>query len=500
MNLLIVADKADIKTYEAIAKTTSNTTVLGTVTKIDSSFADLLREKYNPHAILIDTDVKTVGISVQSAVDAITQQFPYMKILVLTSEDDSYDYHVDCIVQGQVSNIKLKEILKGMANGSSQPETESNDNDSDTRIPNRITFDSHVMDKLSTAKVKKYKKIRLLRLNPIMLSGIAAGVLALFVVVLVVMKGMSVTGQSATADEAATTSPLFLSETQPSAEPTTEDFDYPTMPVESFTTATVPTTVVPPTIAPEPTVAQNTISSATRSEEKPTAAPQSSGSSGGNSSGNSGGNSGGSSNNNNNGNSNNSSGNNNAQTETRVYGGDPVVSYDDNGRYSNSGGNAASSVKLSYNTKTLSVGDSLKLTASVSPANANQSVTWSSSNSAVVSVSNGQITAKKTGTATITAKANNGVSASCEVTVKNKEQSESVYLSAKEYHVKVGQTITLTLYGTDSCEWSSSNSNAVRLYPNGNQVQLVARRTGSYRVYAKDKKTQKSYTCQIYIE
>ncbi len=515
MNLLIAADKADIKTYEAIAKTAPNTTVLGTVTKIDTNFTSLLREKYNPHAILIDTDVKVVGIRVQSAVDTITQQFPYMKILILTSEDDHYDYHADCIVQGQVSNIKLKEILNRMANGSALPDAESNDDVSEERIPHRITSDSLVVDNLSTAQLRKSKRFSLPRLNPVMLSGIAAGALALIVVVLFVMKGVSKTGQVATRDEAVTSVAIeSTAVSEPVSESESEDIDIPTFPIEYSTEPAVTTTVVPPTIGVDETTAAQSAKPQEQPENKPTAAaPQTGGSSsdtdsrsGNENSGsnNSSGNSNGGNNSGGNSGGNNSSGSSNgsqsSQPVTKVYAGDPVVSYDDNGRYNNSGGNAVSSVKLNYSSKTLQVGDMLQLTATVSPSNANQTISWNSSNSSVVSVKNGKLTAGKAGKATITATAVNGKSASCEVTVNKKEQTDNIHLSASEYHVKVGQTITLTLYGTDSCEWSSSNSNAVRLYPNGNQVQLVARRTGSYRVYAKDKKTQKSYTCQIYIE
>ena len=45
MNLLIVADKTEAKTYEAIAKTAPNTAVLGAVTRIDSDFISLLGDK-----------------------------------------------------------------------------------------------------------------------------------------------------------------------------------------------------------------------------------------------------------------------------------------------------------------------------------------------------------------------------------------------------------------------------------------------------------------------
>lgn len=176
-----------------------------------------------------------------------------------------------------------------------------------------------------------------------------------------------------------------------------------------------------------------------------------------------------------------------------------MVSYDNNGRYSNSGGDAVSSVKLNYSSKTLEVDDAIQLSAAVSPSNANQSVSWSSSNSAVVSVNNGKITAKKVGKATITATAGNGKSANCEVTVRKKEQTDSVHLSASEYHISVGQTITVTLYGTSKVTWSVSNSNPVTVTSNKNEAKVKARRKGNTQLYAKDNATGKVYICDIYV-
>ena len=81
---------------------------------------------------------------------------------------------------------------------------------------------------------------------------------------------------------------------------------------------------------------------------------------------------------------------------------------------------SVSSVSLNKSTVSLQKGESTALTATVSPSNAtDKTVTWKSSNTKVATVSSvGKVTAKATGTATITATAGNK-SASCKVTVKN---------------------------------------------------------------------------------
>lgn len=78
------------------------------------------------------------------------------------------------------------------------------------------------------------------------------------------------------------------------------------------------------------------------------------------------------------------------------------------------------SISVSANSKTMTVGDTVTLTATTTPSG--QTVIWTSSNTSVVSVSNGVVTAKASGTAIITAKFTyNGraYSKTCNVTVNN---------------------------------------------------------------------------------
>lgn len=83
------------------------------------------------------------------------------------------------------------------------------------------------------------------------------------------------------------------------------------------------------------------------------------------------------------------------------------------------GSTEVTSVTLNKSTLSLEVGKTGQLSATVLPNSAtNKSVSWSSNNEAVATVSSkGIVTAKKAGTAVITATAVNGRSASCTVTV-----------------------------------------------------------------------------------
>ena len=88
------------------------------------------------------------------------------------------------------------------------------------------------------------------------------------------------------------------------------------------------------------------------------------------------------------------------------------------------------------------------LTATVSPETADPSVEWTSSNPEVATVDNdGKVTAVAAGTATITATANSGVKATCEVDVRKFELlTNNSSISAK--NITLGEKVTVTAAGT----------------------------------------------------
>ena len=87
-----------------------------------------------------------------------------------------------------------------------------------------------------------------------------------------------------------------------------------------------------------------------------------------------------------------------------------------------------SSIKLNKTSATIVKGRSTKLSATINPTNATtKSVKWTSSNTKVATVdANGNVKAVSAGSATITAKSNNGKTATCKVTVKNPYKTRSV--------------------------------------------------------------------------
>ena len=80
-------------------------------------------------------------------------------------------------------------------------------------------------------------------------------------------------------------------------------------------------------------------------------------------------------------------------------------------------------INLSVDSVKLYVGEKATIVATVKPNNAtDKTVKWTSSNTSVATVVNGTVTAHKVGTATITATASGGQTATCKVTVEKKEE------------------------------------------------------------------------------
>ena len=100
-------------------------------------------------------------------------------------------------------------------------------------------------------------------------------------------------------------------------------------------------------------------------------------------------------------------------------------------------------ISISESAVNLNVGDESTLNYTIGPDDAtNKEVEWISSNSDVVSVDNGKVIAKKTGTANITVKSKDtGISASCKITVT--ARVESIELQKNSYTVIKGKKLTI---------------------------------------------------------
>ncbi len=142
-------------------------------------------------------------------------------------------------------------------------------------------------------------------------------------------------------------------------------------------------------------------------------------------------------------------------------------------------------ITLDKTSLSMQVGETETITATVNPDNAtDKTVTWGSSDVSVATVSDGIITAKKSGEATITAKSGSCI-AECKVTIT--VSAESVTLDKTTLSLAIGESATLTATvkpddATDkNVTWTSSDELVVKV-DNG---KVTAIKSGKATVTAK---------------
>ncbi len=169
----------------------------------------------------------------------------------------------------------------------------------------------------------------------------------------------------------------------------------------------------------------------------------------------------------------------------------------------------ATGITLSQSTLSFNAANqTATLTATVTPANAtNKGVTWTSSNTAVATVSStGVVTAKANGTATITAKTADGtnLTATCTVTVAIPVPATNITLSQSTLSFNAAnQTATLTATvapsnaTNKSVTWTSSNTNVATVSSTG-VVTAIADGTATITATTADG-TNLSATCEVTV-
>ncbi len=150
---------------------------------------------------------------------------------------------------------------------------------------------------------------------------------------------------------------------------------------------------------------------------------------------------------------------------------------------------APTSVKLNRGTLGLGVGENYGLVKTVSPSNANQAVSWTSSNTSVATVdSNGKVVGRRAGTATVTVRTSNGKTASCTVTVKAaptsvKTNPASLTLGSGETYTISESTSSGSYANAANLRWSSSNNSVVTVSKQNGTNKATLRATGTGTAY-----------------
>ena len=128
---------------------------------------------------------------------------------------------------------------------------------------------------------------------------------------------------------------------------------------------------------------------------------------------------------------------------------------------------AVTSITLDRTSLSLKVGETETITATVNPGNAtDKSVSWGSSDVSIATVSDGKVTAKKSGTATITAKSGSCIA---ECTISVSVDVESVTLDKTSLELAIGETaqLTATVKPDDATDknvtWASSDESVAKV-------------------------------------
>lgn len=159
------------------------------------------------------------------------------------------------------------------------------------------------------------------------------------------------------------------------------------------------------------------------------------------------------------------------------------------------------SIVLSKTSLTMGVNEAVKINASIVDTNdETQIVNWTSSNTNVLTVNNGKITAKSTGSAVVTASLSNASFAECYVTIKN--APSSVSLNKTSLTLGVGESYDLNSKlpsgcGSYSIKYTTNNSTVASVKSSGGLV--TAKRAGSAVITATTYNGKK-VTCTINVK
>ena len=140
-----------------------------------------------------------------------------------------------------------------------------------------------------------------------------------------------------------------------------------------------------------------------------------------------------------------------------------------------------------------------KLEATILPDTTyvNDSIVWDSSNKNVVTVENGKLTLIGNGEAKITVSTENGLTATCDVTVQTSIISIAVSSTSKKMEVNQTAQLTATVTPTDATEkvqWISSNTDVATVNDTG---LVTAKASGTVTIKVKNANGTKSVTCVV---
>ena len=485
MNVLIIADKSNGKIYTEVINKAPNTKVIGIINSISDSFISDLGNKYTPNVVILDTAVENNN-NFPAVTQTIGRTYSFVKIIVLAEANDNRDFpSAAYVVRGSISSKNIIDMLSDINRKYNTPHDDIDGSAPTENLQNKIfqrQAPPNLDVKVKKVKQKKQKTRRKnFKFNPLYLLPVV--VLVVIITICVCIKAYN--GNHSQKDVSDN------SITGTSAEITTD------VPATTQYSATIATVAEYSEYSNYNNSEPDTVPYSPKSVDTETSKIESNHNDGKSSNGNDKSSSSNQSNNsgsksNNNNNSNNSGGSHSYVTVSK-----PEYNYSHNEKTDIE----VSGITLNYLSKTLTAGESINLSATVTPSNAtDKSISWSTSNSNVATVNDGYVVSRSAGTAYITATAGNH-SATCTVVVKERETQDSVYITPAEKYFNINEVITFTLVNANNCSFSISNPSAVQIIGGGtNRIQIKAKSRTTVTITATNNSTGREYTAKLIIE
>ena len=485
MNVLIIADKSNGKIYTEVINKAPNTKVIGIINSISDSFISDLGNKYTPNVVILDTAVENNN-NFPAVTQTIGRTYSFVKIIVLAEANDNRDFpSAAYVVRGSISSKNIIDMLSDINRKYNTPHDDIDGSAPTENLQNKIfqrQAPPNIDVKVKKVKQKKQKTRRKnFKYNPLYLLPVV--VLVVIITICVCIKAYN--GNHSQKDVSDN------SITGTSAEITTD------VPATTQYSATIATVAEYSEYSNYNNSEPDTVPYSPKSVDTETSKIESNHNDGKSSNGNDKSSSSNQSNNsgsksNNNNNSNNSGGSHSYVTVSK-----PEYNYSHNEKTDIE----VSGITLNYLSKTLTAGESINLSATVTPSNAtDKSISWSTSNSNVATVNDGYVVSRSAGTAYITATAGNH-SATCTVVVKERETQDSVYITPAEKYCNINEVITFTLVNANNCSFSISNPSAVQIIGGGtNRIQIKAKSRTTVTITATNNSTGREYTAKLIIE
>lgn len=251
LNVLLVTDREDKTTYEAVINAAPRTNLLGSVTNIKENFVAEIKEKYHPHIIVWVSGVKLSDEKDElETIADIRNAYDYIRIIYFTGEKKYSEVNAKLndigiydIIDRNITNLEFNNLL----------ENQLNDKKAEDDF-NKYKY-----------KVKKQQQSKKFHFSKMLIIPIVAIiVMAVLIVTVLVLKGNNnsdndiqdtteevtelVTEETSVATEAITAPATASTPTQPATQKPTEKATERVTQAATRPAATAPPTTTPPSI------------------------------------------------------------------------------------------------------------------------------------------------------------------------------------------------------------------------------------------------------------